>query len=172
MFEKVRRLVPQKKIEKQELIQFVLNKVEHRWIKEENYIMAHMTDFMERLPMRVLTDLFIAKDTIFATSSGRYACAVSSLEQNVIIIFPEVYNLLTKTFDGWAKSVLAHEVGHIFLGHTKTMDDPMEAQVDADHFACDMGYLDQLESFLHEQTESIEKRVRLTFLSKYYFSNS
>lgn len=172
MFDKVKNLVPQRKIEKNELVKFVLERAEHKWIKEHSYINAHMSDFLERLPMRVLNDIFYTKDTIFALSSGKYACAVSSLHQNVIIIFPELYQLLTKTFDGWAKSVLAHEVGHIFLGHTSAMDDPMEAQVDADHFACEMGYLDHLESFLNEQKESVEKRVRLTFLSKYYFSNN
>ena len=80
--------------------------------------------------------------------------------------------MLTKTFDGWARAVLAHEVGHIMLEHSENSDDPMEAQVDADTFACDMGYLDQLESFLHEQPETVEKRVRLTFLTNYYFANN
>ena len=109
--------------------------------------------------------------TLFVRSNGRYACSVSSLQQNVIIIFPEVYRLLTKTYDGWAKAVMAHEVGHLYLDHSENSDDPMEAQVDADNFACDMGYLEELENFLHDQAESVEKRVRLTFLTNYYFAN-
>ena len=48
----------------------------------------------------------------------------------------------------------------------------MEAQVDADNFACEMGYLEELESFLHEQRDSVEKRVRLTFVSSYYFTHN
>ena len=172
MLQKVRNLVPAKKIEKNDLILFVLNKVEHSWIKQNAYVNAHMTDFLERLPMRVLKKMFYDTDTIFARSSGKFACAVSSLEQNIIIIFPQIYNLLTKTHDGWSKAVLAHEVGHIYLGHTETMEDPMEAQVDADNFACDMGYLEELEAFLHDQPESVEKRVRLTFLTNYYFAQN
>lgn len=172
MFEKMKNLVPAKKITKDKLVEFILTRPEHQWIIEKPYMKAHMLDFLERMPYRVLDDVFLKKDTIFAQSSGRYACAVSSLEQNVIIIFPQVYTLLSKTYDGWAKAVLAHEVGHIYLNHTKNMEDPMEAQVDADNFACEMGYLEELESFLHDQAESVEKRVRLTFVTNYYFSNN
>ena len=48
----------------------------------------------------------------------------------------------------------------------------MEAQVDADEFACEIGYLDQIEDFLHDQPESVEKRVRLTFITNYYFAKN
>lgn len=171
MFESMRKLV-KKEMSRDELVQFVLSQEEHRWISENQYVQAHFHDFLERLPRRVLQKVFVEKMTLFVRSSGRFACSVSTLQQNVIIIFPEVYNLLTKTYDGWAKAVLAHEVGHLFLDHTETSDDPMEAQVDADTFACEMGYLEELESFLHEQPESIEKRVRLTFITNYYFNHN
>lgn len=161
-----------RELSKDEMVNFVLEQEEHRWISENNYVKANFTDFLERLPKRVLQKVFFEKVTTFARSNGRYACAVSPLQQNVIIIFPELFELLTKTFDGWARAVLAHEVGHIMLEHSENSDDPMEAQVDADTFACDMGYLDQLESFLHEQPETVEKRVRLTFLTNYYFANN
>lgn len=172
MLDKVKNLVPRRKLEKQQIVSFVLGRGEHLWIQENNCLLAHISDFLERLPRDVLNETFVMKDTIFARSNGKYACSVSTMEQNLIIIFPEIYNLLTKYNDGWAKAVLAHELGHIHLGHSKNMDDPMEAQVDADKFACDMGYLDNLEAFLHDQVESVEKRVRLTFLTNYYFSNS
>jgi len=161
-----------KEITKDEIIQFVLGQEEHRWINENQYVHAHFSDFLERLPKEILKKVFIEKFTLFVRSNGKYACAVTSMQQNIIIIFPELYTLLTKTYDGWAKAVLAHEVGHIHLEHTEHNEDPMEAQVDADTFACDMGYLDELESFLHEQIESVEKRVRLSFITNYYFQNN
>lgn len=172
MLEKVKGLIPARKIQKDEIINFILNRTEHLWISENQYVRANMLDFLERLPLRVLDSIFIQKETIFARSSGRYACAVSSLEQNVIIVFPELFNLLTKTYDGWAKAVLAHEIGHIHLNHAENASDPLECQVDADTFACEMGYLEEIEAFLHEQPESVEKRVRLSFISSYYFSNN
>ena len=167
----MKRLI-KKELTKDQMIDYVLNQDEHRWIHDDRYCVAHFTDFLERLPQRVLKKVFYDKITTFVPSSGRFACSVSSLQQNVIIIFPEVYKLLTKTYDGWAKAVLSHEIGHLYLDHSEIREDPMEAQVDADNFAMDMGYLEELESFLHEQPESVEKRVRLSFVTSYYFSNN
>ena len=171
MLNNVKRVF-KKELTKEQIINFVLDLAEHSWIKENQYAQAHMTDFLERLPRKVLHKVFIEKTTLLVRSSGRFACSVSTVHQNVIIIFPEVYELLTKTFDGWAKAVLAHEIGHNYLEHAELkIEDPMEAQVDADTFACEMGYLDQIEAFLHDQPESIEKRVRLSFVTSYYFNN-
>ena len=155
---------------KEHLVQFVLQQEEHSWIRENPYVQAHMQDFLERLPRKVLKEIFYDKMTLFVRASGRFACTVTSPHQSVILIFPEVYELLAKTYDGWAKAVLAHEVGHLVLEHGEFRADPMECQVDADTFACEMGYFEEIESFLHEQKESIEKRVRLSFVSNYYFS--
>lgn len=171
MLENVKKLI-RKELSREELVEFILKQEEHKWISSEPYVHAHFLDFLERLPQRVLKKVFLDKMTLFVRSSGRFACSVSSLQQNVIIIFPEIYNLLTKTYDGAAKAILAHEVGHLYLDHSELSDDPMEAQVDADTFACDMGYLEELESFLHEQPESVEKRVRLSFITSYYFQNN
>lgn len=160
-----------KKLSKTELIDYVMGMPEHSWMSQDQYLKANMLDFLERLPLRVLDKVFMEKATVFAPSTGRYACSVSNVHRSVVIIFPEVYQLLTKTYDGWAKAVLAHELGHVYLDHTANMDDPMEAQVDADNFAMDMGYLEELESFLYDQPESVEKRVRISFVTSYYFSN-
>lgn len=171
MIENVKKLW-KKELTRDQLIDFVLGMPEHNWIYENQYVRAHFHDFIERLPVRVLKKVFYEGCTFFARSTGRYACSVSNTYQNVIIIFPEVYKMLTKTYDGWAKAVLAHEIGHVYLEHAAKMEDPMEAQVDADQFACDMGYMDELESFLHEQPESVEKGVRLSFITTYYFANN
>lgn len=171
MFDQMKNLI-KKELTKKELVDYVFSLEEHHWIRENQYVHAHFKDFFDRMPRRVMNKVFIEDRTILVRSSGRFACSVSNAYQSVIIIFPEVYTLLTKTYDGWAKAVLAHELGHVYLDHTENMEDPMEAQVDADNFACEMGYLEELESFLHEQRDSVEKRVRLTFVSSYYFNHN
>lgn len=153
------------------MIEFILSCDEHFWIREDQYIHMNMTDFLERLPLRVLHKVFYQESTIFVQSTGKFACSVTTQHQNAIIVFPELYNFLTKINDGWAKAVLAHEIGHIFYDH-KFSNDIMECQVDADEFACEMGYMDELEDFLHDQPESVEKRLRLTFITNYYFAKN
>jgi hypothetical protein len=171
MFDHMKSLI-KRELTKQELMDYVFNIEEHHWMRENQYVQAHFKDFFDRLPRRVMKKVFIQDQTIFVRANGRFACSVSNAYQSVVIIFPEVYNMLTKTYDGSAKAILAHELGHVYLDHTENMDDPMEAQVDADNFACEMGYLEELETFLHEQPDSVEKRVRLTFVSSYYFANN
>ncbi|MBD63859.1 MAG: hypothetical protein CME62_01520 [Halobacteriovoraceae bacterium] len=157
-------------IDKASLIEGILQTPEHGWMKEDSCTFAHMQDFFERIPSKVLKKVFVDEHTILVPASGKYACAVRSHHQYVVLVFSEVLQKLSKYNDGWAKAVLAHELGHIFLDHHKVNEDIMESQVDADAFACDMGYLEELESFLHDQPESVEKRVRLSFLTTYYFS--
>ena len=140
-------------------------------MNDNQYVKAHMTDFFEKLPSKVLKKVFFDEMTVLSLAQGKYACSVKSHHQYVILVFPEVFTKLCKLHDGWAKAVLAHEIGHIYLDHHKENDDIMESQVDADSFACDMGYLEELESFLFDQPESVEKRVRLSFITTYYFAN-
>jgi len=168
MLDNVKKIL-KKTLTKTQMIDYIMGMEEHFWIRENQYINLNMTEFLERLPLRVLHKVFYMDSTIFVQSSGRFACSVTNLHQNAIIVFPELHDHLTKINDGWAKAVLAHEVAHIYLDH-KNSNDVMETQVDADEFACEMGYLDQIEEFLHDQPESVEKRVRLTFITNYYFA--
>ena len=160
-----------KDVSKNQLIETILNFNEHEWIRDHSYIKLNVQEFLERLPKKVLEKVFFQQSTIFVRSNGKFACSVTSMHQNAVIVFPELYTLLTKINDGWAKAVLAHEIGHIYLDHAHS-NDIMETQVDADEFACELGYLDEIEEFLHEQPDSIEKRVRLTFITNYYFAKN
>jgi len=168
MLENVKKIW-KKSLSKPQMVEYILSLDEHYWIRDDQYVLMNMTDFLERLPLRVLTKVFYEESTIFVKSTGRFACSVTNMHQNAILVFPELFNFLTKINDAWAKAVLAHEVAHIYYDH-KHSNDVMETQVDADEFACEMGYLDQLEDFLLDQPESIEKRVRLTFITNYYFA--
>lgn len=160
-----------RKQSKEEMIQQVLNFSEHQWMNENQYLKLHISEFLERLPLKVIYNVFYEKTTILVRSNGRFACSVSNHHQNAIIVFPELYENLCRINDGWAKAVLAHEIAHIHFDHHNNPD-IMETQVDADEFACELGYLDQLEDFLHEQPDSVEKRVRLSFITTYYFSKN
>ena len=168
MLENVKKIW-KKSLSKSEMIEFILSLPEHQWMRENQYIVLNITEFLERLPLRVLSKVFYEESTILVQSNGKFACSVTNAHQNAILIFPELYNYLTKINDGWAKAVLAHEVAHIYFDH-KNNNDIMETQVEADEFACEMGYLDQIEDFLLDQPESIEKRVRLSFVTTYYFA--
>jgi len=148
---------------------FFFNQPEHRWMKENRYIMAHFQDFFEYIPMKVINTLFSEKEIIFVPSNGKYSCSVGSSTE-VIIVFPELMSLLKAPFDGYAKAIIAHELGHVFCNHSRKVVDPMEAQVEADQFVVTHGFVHQLADFLEEQPESLEKRLRLAYCTSHIFS--
>lgn len=159
-----------KPLPKNDIIDFILNLEEHSWMKSNKYIFMNIHDFLERIPTQALHKVFIEKSTIFRLSEleedGRLDKASSYFS---IIIKQDIYEQLTKINDGWAKGALAHEVG-LILQDAHLSDDEMETKVDADEFACKIGYLDELEESLHAQIESVEKMVRLSFITSFYFS--
>lgn len=159
-----------KPLPKNDIIDFVLNLDEHKWIKSSRYMFMHMQDFLERVPRDVLHKVFIEKSTVFRLSSIEDSSFNrTSINSFSIHVKQEVHNQLSKINDGWAKAALAHEVG-LILQDAHLSDDEMETKVDADEFVCKIGYLDELEESLHEQEDSVEKMVRLSFITSFYFS--
>ena len=159
-----------KPLPKNDIIDFILNLEEHAWIKSNKYMFMNMQDFLERLPTQALHNVFIEKSTVFRLSdlqddpgSGPHSNMFS------IHITKDIYDQIGKINDGWAKAALAHEVG-LILQDAHLSDDEMETKVDADEFACSVGYLDELEESLHAQPASVEQMVRLSFITSYYFS--
>lgn len=159
-----------KPLPKNEIIDFVLNLDEHSWIKSNKYMFLNIQDFLERLPTRTLQEVFIEKSTFFKLSdlddhslfSGQGNCFS-------IYIKEELYEQIGKINDGWAKAILAHEVA-LIQQDAHLSDDEMETKVDADEFACEIGLLEELEDYLHSRPDSVEKMVRLSFITSYYFS--
>lgn len=159
-----------KPLPKTDIIDFILNMEEHSWMKSNKFIFMNIQDFLERVPTEALHKVFIEKSTTFKLSDleedGRMGHAANCFS---IFITKDVYEQLTKINDGWAKAALAHEVG-LILQDAHLSDDEMETKVDADEFTCKIGYLDELEESLHVQVESVEKMVRLSFITSFYFS--
>lgn len=159
-----------KPLPKNDIIDFVLNLEEHSWIKSDKYMFMHMQDFLERLPTDALHKVFIEKSTVFKLNDlEEVDFGGSSVNSFSIHVKQDVFEQLNKINDGWAKAALAHEVG-LVLQDAHLSDDEMETKVDADEFVCKIGYLDELEESLHQQVDSVEKMVRLSFITSFYFS--
>ena len=144
---------------------------QHAWMGQSRYIKAHFYDFFETVPLKAINKLFSERDIYFVPSNGKYSCSVSSKHEEVIIVFPELMQLLCAPYDGYAKAILSHELGHIYAAHSTRAIDPLEAQVEADAFTIELGYGDQLAEFLEEQVESLEKRVRLSYVTSSLLSH-
>lgn len=136
----------------------------HYWITEDRYIKASIEDFIEMLPAHVIKFLAL-KDISMVLSTGRYGLSLNSAGKGVILVFPELKKMLMTPLPTDGFVILAHEIGHLYYGHHESPIDVMEAQVEADRFAIQLGLAEDLESFLLEQPDSTEKRVRLSNLT-------
>lgn len=141
---------------------------EHAWIIQSNFLRRNFDMFLDILPENVLK-FVVNEEVLFIKTNGKYAFSVAP-KSHVIVIFPEIYQALNSFHFDRGFMVIAHELGHIISGHSKGVHDPLEAQVEADRFAIQLGYERELEQFLEEQPESIEKRTRLAYLTSYVFS--
>lgn len=155
---------------KQMLVDLFFSKREHQWIVENKYIKANFEEFFDYIPQSLMDTMVRKYDVTFATIDGKYSCAVSSA--NVILVFPELYDLLASTALSNYKAILAHELGHIIHNHGQRQLSILDAQVEADDLAIRLGFCQDLENFLLDQPESIEKRIRLSYLTSKYYNNN
>lgn len=156
---------------KNNLVEFkkrIIELPENSWILEDRFIMASFKDLFERIPDQVAAKFLKDFPIAFLKASGRYACALSANDRfHIIILFPEVIKSLKgpRNYEGLA--ILAHELGHLYHEHSKKNIDPLLAQIEADLFACKLGLGHELQDFLLEGEESIEKRVRVAKITAY-----
>lgn len=156
---------------KENFLDWFFNHPDHQWIKFEKFTYSNLLDFFDTFPLKTLNAIYEREEVVLCSSSGRFACSIQGNSKSVILVFPELKRLLNAPYDGWAKAVLAHEFGHIFNKHGSRFIEPLEAQIEADRFAIELGHIEELARFLEEQPESVEKRTRLAYLTSRYFND-
>ncbi|MFW5887835.1 MAG: hypothetical protein ACOCUH_03450 [Bacteriovoracia bacterium] len=139
----------------------------HQWILQDRYIANALEEFFKMLPSSVLVFFQKRKPLLLLHSYGKYSCAVANIDAYVIIVFPELREML-HSFGQRASAfaVLAHELGHIIFEHGLKNIDPLVAQLQADHFAVQLGLRRELLRFLRQQPQSSEVKTRIDSLLK------
>lgn len=159
---------PQKKLGREEVyygfIRKFLTHEAHEWITEDKYIKSAFEDFFSQIPLRFIESFTYGKPIVFVPSNGKFGCTVTSNNTHVVIVFPELMQLLKSTVAESAFGVLAHELGHIFAKHYQKDLDAMEAQFEADRIACEMGFTKELVQFLMDVDKTEESFSRLSYI--------
>jgi hypothetical protein len=144
---------------------------EHQWILE-TCNKAHFDKLFSHLPSAVLEAMMTKYPVVFVPSykmnGSRNPGAVLS---NTIIVFPEFQRLL-KSEKKSAVAYLAHELAFILLELEGLREDPLIAEIEADKFVCDLGLTFELEELLLMLDETIEKRLRLTYVTINHFKEN
>jgi hypothetical protein len=143
---------------------------EHQWIVE-TCNREHFDKLFAHLPSGVLEAMMTKHPVVFIPSyalneNHRPGMVLS----NTIVVYPEFQRLLISNKKS-AVAYLAHEVAFVFLELEGLKGDSIMAEVEADKFVSDLGLTFELEELLLMLDESIEKRVRLTYLTINHFKD-
>lgn len=144
---------------------------EHQWISEQN-IKPHFDKLFERLPSGLLEAMMTQYPVTFVQSETMKGVRKpGTVLTNTVVVFPEFQKLLRSNKRA-AVAYLAHELAFLLWELEGSKEDPLMAEVGADKFVCDIGFADELEDLLLMLDETIEKRLRLTYLTINHFTRT
>lgn len=150
-----------------------LHNPHHQWIREDKYIKASIEELFDSLSEKHKRSL-LTQDILFLRGNGSWALAFESIPKTkIVIIFDELNKLLRSGAPRLGQAILAHELGHLIHGHSNMVIDKLEAQVQADEFALNIGYGKELIEVLEDISDSsnhIELRVRISYLTSHLYS--
>lgn len=147
---------------------YFFSQSEHAWIADSG-ARGHFESLFARLPVGVLQALMSKYSVNFVLSSSLRHKSLMPLMANTVVVFPEFHKLL-KTSKKSAVAYLAHELAFILYELEEGNQDPLMAEIEADKFVCDIGLTFELEELLLMLDETVEKRLRLTYLTINHFT--
>jgi hypothetical protein len=144
---------------------------EHHWIIERK-LQGHFDRLFERLPVGLIESMMNQYPVVFVPSEDLRAFHNPAVViSNTVVVFPEFQKLL-QTKKRAAVAYLAHELAFLLYELDQNHVDPLMAEVAADKFVCDIGFSNELEDLLLMLDETIEKRLRLTYLTINHFTRN
>jgi hypothetical protein len=138
---------------------------EHGWIRQNPALLRRVAGFFSQLPAQDLDALFGSNRLLLLYSNGKMSCAFHQFQgREVVLIFPDLRRLLLSAQFGQGYAILAHEVAHVLLGHSRKKIAPLQAQLEADRYASDLGFGEELCAVLGDEEAGDEIARRLAAL--------
>src|SRR5690606_2109203 len=137
MFSMIRNLRPKTpKLSKAMVLERFFAHPEHQWFAQDPALRRLFQLFTDSWNQQIFDYLAQEQEILFLRAEGHLACAMAPMNNtNVILAFPDLINILRSASPIRALAILAHEMGHLILGHSKRKISNLEAQIEADEFA-------------------------------------
>tara|TARA_R110000868_G_scaffold397624_2_gene670361 strand:+ start:365 stop:907 length:543 start_codon:yes stop_codon:yes gene_type:complete len=172
MLEVLKSLRPKKAHDKAAIIKRFMAHPEHQWFANDPTLSRLMAIFCDSWTKDVYDYFAAGNEVLIIAGQGHLACAMSSVKQtNIILAFPDLVQILKSASPMRGVAILAHELGHLINNHSTRKISAIEAQIEADQLAFDMGFGRDLEQVLLEYEHSLDCRVRVARLTQLYYSN-
>ncbi len=160
-----------KTVDRATLVQRFIDHPEHEWIKRDPTVSRLVRILCDSWTDEVYRFLAQGHEILIIKAQGQLASAMSSVNKtNVVLAYPDLVSILRSASPMRGVAILAHEIGHIVKEHSKRKITNIEAQIEADKVAFDMGFGEDLEQVLIEHEHSIDCRVRIAKLTQYYYA--
>lgn len=154
---------PQK--DKVEFIKNFLSNANHQWINEDRTTKRSIETLLNSLNNKQI-QFFNKHQTYMIPCQAHLSCAIGRTQNHhLILVFPELIQLLKSASSFHGMAILAHELGHIYHHHTEQKIDTLTAQIEADQFAYDLGFGEELQEVLLDHAHSVDCRVRISRLT-------
>lgn len=174
MFEFLKKSSSKKSLKtlKEEFKKSFLADKNHQWINEDKIIKRSLEMLLDSMTEEHI--LFFRKHpTFMIPCQAHLSCAIGKTgNHHLILVFPELIQLLKSASAFHGIAILAHELGHIFHQHTEQKIDTLTAQIEADQFAFDLGFGEELQEVLLDHAHSIDCRVRISRITSQLITNS
>lgn len=150
---------------KKEFIENFLSDKNHEWILADKNTRRSIEILLNSLSDKQV-QFFTKHPTYFIPCQAHLSCAIGNTgNHHLILVFPEMIQLLKSASAFHAIAVLAHEMGHVYHQHTENKIDTLTAQIEADHFAYELGFGEELQEVLLDHVHSVDCRVRIAKLT-------
>jgi len=154
-----------KKINKENFISEFINHPNHQWIKADKRIEKAILILLNEFKQNHI-DVLNKNKTYLIPCEAHLSCAIGKTkEDHLILVFPELITLLKSASFHHGIAILAHEFGHIFYQHTENKVETLTAQIEADDFAFELGYGEELQEILLDHEFNIDCKVRIAKLT-------
>lgn len=139
----------------------------HYWIKNNRMLVKGMALLVEQMNLRQI-QFFLNNKTFIIPCQAHLSCAIGKTKNDhLILVFPELLVLLKSASFLHGIAILAHELGHIYYQHTENKIETLKAQIEADDFAFELGFGEELQEILLEHAHiNTDCRVRIDHLTK------
>jgi hypothetical protein len=160
------------KTKKERFLVSFLQDANHRWILEDRMIQRGVTILIDSLEDKHI-NFFTKNPTYLIPCQAHLSCAIGRTQNHhLILVFPELTQILRSASSIHGVAILAHEFGHIYYQHTENKIDTLQAQIEADDFALQLGFGEELQEILLDHVTSVDCRVRISKLTAKLISNN
>ncbi|RLA64602.1 MAG: hypothetical protein DRQ88_00655 [Epsilonproteobacteria bacterium] len=134
----------------------------HEWVLQDECINNSIDIFFNAFGVELFDFFNQGKKLLMIPARGQWACAIPHSDRyHLILIYPDLINILKSKNCKPGLAILAHEIGHLFLKHSDRKIDTTDAQYEADYFSYLLGFGPELIAFLKERPECQDRLKRI-----------